>query len=75
MKNEARRGQTLVITANVSLLFWTLILLLSIDNLISQFVTGMHFTPQYCVCGCVVHSGQCWHAFSNYTVYAQIDLN
>lgn len=53
--------RTLLITANVSVLFWTLVLLLSIDNLISQLVTGM-FTCTLClmiVCVAVWYSGQC----------------
>lgn len=66
---------TLSITASVSVLFRKLIRLLSIDNLISQVVTGMHFTPPDCVCCCVVHSGQCWHALSDYIVYPHNDFN
>ncbi len=56
-------------------------LLLSIDNLISQLVTGMFACTLCLMIVCVamwytvVSVSGCWHALSDYIVYAQIDLN
>lgn len=58
--DEAQRERTLLITANMSVLFWKFMLLLSIDNLISQLVTGMFACTLSLMVVCVWLCGTQW---------------